>query len=85
MHAHSWRLFALPAHELPSTPTQQMAQSLVDAVADEDEDRVASLLDGDGKLDVNIESDGWSPLLWAAKRGNAQIMDMTILHMHCKF
>ena len=55
-----------------------MAHSLVDAVADEDEDRVASLLDGDGKLDVNIESDGWSPLLWAAKRGNAQIMDMLL-------
>ena len=76
MHARSWRLFALPAHELSAK--QQMAQSLVDAVADEDEERVASLLDGEGKLDVNIESDGWSPLLWAAKRGNAQIMDMLL-------
>ena len=52
--------------------------SLVDAVADEDEDCVASLLQGNGKLDVNIESDGWSPLLWAAKRGNAQIMAMLL-------
>ena len=53
--------------------------SLVDPVADEDLERVSTLLEGDGKLSVNVEeSDGWSPLLWAAKRGNAAIMRVLI-------
>ena len=52
-----------------------MQEDLIDAVCEENLAAVTRILEGDGKLALNVEQDGYTATLWAAKRGHAAILE----------
>jgi len=59
-------------------PQEQKDQLLLDAVKDNDYDKVEEMIGVNAS--PSVEKDGWNPLLWSSCNGNEDIVRLLIKH-----
>ena len=58
--------------------TLKMEGDLIDAVCHQNLAAVAKILEGEGRMAVNVVQDEHTALLWAAKRGNVECLQLLL-------